>query len=268
MTMTGQEQEHPGRAFASMADEARALVEAGAALGVPLRAVGGIGVWERIAPERRERYATLRPAPKDLDLIAPPGTKTQVAELFAARGYVADERLIAWHGDRRHRYFLVEEGAEEPALEVDVFLGLPPACHRLELRDGLAAHGVAASATDLLLQKLQIVETTDKDLVDVLYLLVAHELEPTAAGDGLDAGHVARLLARDWGFHHTASGNVEKVRALVPEAGLNGDTAATGARLERLAEAIEAEPKSRRWKLRAKVGERAQWWEDVEELDR
>ncbi|MBB4662248.1 hypothetical protein [Conexibacter arvalis] len=258
----------PGEAFERMAAEARALVAAGAAAGVPLRAVGGIGVWERLAPARRDAYARMRPAPKDLDLIAPPGTKAEVAELFAARGYVADERLIAWHGDRRHRYFLFEAGGEEPALEVDVFLGLPPACHRLELRDALDADGVAASATDLLLQKLQIVETTDKDLVDILYLLLGHELSPTDAGDGLDAGHVARLLARDWGFHHTASGNVEKVRALVPDAGLNGETAATGERLERLAAAIEAEPKTRRWKLRAKVGTRAQWYEDVEELDR
>lgn len=266
MTMSGQD--HSGPAFEWMAAEARALVAAGDAAGVPLRAVGGIGVWERTPEPRRDGYARLRPAPKDLDLIAQPGTKQAVMELFTARGYVADERLIAWHGDRRHRYFLLHEGQEEPALEVDVFLGLPPACHRLELRDALAAEGVAASATDLLLQKLQIVETTEKDLVDILYLLAAHELEATAAGDGLDAGHVARQLARDWGFHRTASGNVEKVRALVPDGGLNGDTGATGDRLERLAAAIEQEPKSRRWKLRAKVGERAQWWEDVEELDR
>jgi hypothetical protein len=262
------EHDHSGETFAWMAAEARALVEAGAAAGVPLRAVGGIGVWERIAPERRDRYARLRPAPKDLDLIAAPGSKAAVSELFAARGYVPDERLIAWHGDRRHRYFLFQEGAQEPALDIDVFLGTPPACHQLELRDALAAAGTAASATDLLLQKLQIVETTEKDLVDILYLLVEHELAPTDAGDGLDAGHVARLLARDWGFHHTASGNVEKVRALVPQAGLNGDAARTGERLERLAAAIASEPKSRRWKLRAKVGTRAQWYEDVEELDR
>lgn len=255
-------------AFARMAAEARALVEAGAGAGVALRAVGGVGVWERISPGQRAGYARLRPLPKDLDLIAEPGSSAAIGELFAACGYLADERLIAWHGDRRHRYFRVEEGAQEPSLDVDVFLGTPPACHQLELRDALAAPGTAASATDLLLQKLQIVETTEKDLVDILYLLVAHELAPTDSGDGLDAGHVARLLARDWGFHHTAAGNVEKVRALVPQAGLNGDAAQTGERLERLAAAIESEPKSRRWKLRAKVGTRAQWYEDVEELDR
>lgn len=256
------------RPFVRMAQEARALVEEGAAAGLALRAVGGIGVWERLGASRRDGYARLRPAPKDVDMIAARGTSAQISELFAARGYVADERLIAWRGDARHRYFLFEDGAVEPWLDVDVFLGAPPACHAVELRDALAAPGAAASATDLLLQKLQIVETTEKDLVDILYLLVEHELAPTATGDGLDAGHVARQLARDWGFHHTATENVEKVRRLVPEAGLNGDAAATGDRLQRLAAAIEQEPKTRRWKLRAKIGTRAQWYEDVEELDR
>lgn len=254
--------------FARMAREARALVEAGAAAGLTLRAVGGIGVWERIDPARRDRYERRRPAPKDLDMIAERGTSALIAEVFAGAGYVADERLNAWHGDSRHRYFLVEKGESEPWLDVDVFLGTPPACHEIEMRDALAAPGMAVSATDLLLQKLQIVETTEKDLVDILYLLVEHDLAATDGGDGLDASHVARLLARDWGFHHTATGNLEKVRGLVPEAGLNGDAAATGERLERLASAIEQEPKSRRWKLRAKVGTRAQWYEAVEELDR
>jgi hypothetical protein len=35
-----------------------------------------------------------------------------------------------------------------------------------------------------------------------------------------------------------------------------------------LRKAIEDEPKGRRWKMRARVGTRKQWYEDVEELDR
>jgi hypothetical protein len=31
---------------------------------------------------------------------------------------------------------------------------------------------------------------------------------------------------------------------------------------------IEAAPKSMRWKLRARVGPRARWYEDVREIDR
>ena len=39
-------------------------------------------------------------------------------------------------------------------------------------------------------------------------------------------------------------------------------------RIEALTAAIEAAPKSRRWKLRARVGERKRWYEEPEEVDR
>jgi hypothetical protein len=41
-----------------------------------------------------------------------------------------------------------------------------------------------------------------------------------------------------------------------------------GARLEQLREAIEAAPKSRRWKLRARIGERRRWYEVPEDPTR
>jgi hypothetical protein len=39
-----------------------------------------------------------------------------------------------------------------------------------------------------------------------------------------------------------------------------------GAQVEALQEAIEAAPKSTRWKLRARVGERVPWYEQPEEV--
>ena len=39
-------------------------------------------------------------------------------------------------------------------------------------------------------------------------------------------------------------------------------------RIHELLERIEQEPKSVRWKARARVGERVKWYKDVEELTR
>ena len=36
---------------------------------------------------------------------------------------------------------------------------------------------------------------------------------------------------------------------------------------ERLLSAIDAEPKSLAWRMRDKVGERKQWWQDVDEKE-
>jgi hypothetical protein len=40
------------------------------------------------------------------------------------------------------------------------------------------------------------------------------------------------------------------------------------ARLGKLDDAIEQAPKTQRWKLRARVGSRVKWYEDVEEVSR
>jgi hypothetical protein len=40
-----------------------------------------------------------------------------------------------------------------------------------------------------------------------------------------------------------------------------------GERVDALLAAIEAVPKSVRWRARARVGERLQWWQDVDERE-
>ena len=45
------------------------------------------------------------------------------------------------------------------------------------------------------------------------------------------------------------------------------DRAAVRDRLDRLWERIEAEPKSTRWRLRDRVGDRVKWYEEPEEVE-
>jgi hypothetical protein len=84
----------------------------------------------------------------------------------------------------------------------------------------------------------------------------------------VDAGRISRLLAGDWGFHQTAATNLRKLsevaRALLDE----DEARAVASRSEELRDAIEDEPKTLKWRLRAKVGTRMQWYEEVEEIDR
>jgi hypothetical protein len=243
------------------------LVRAAAASGLAVRAVGGVAVFHRLSDDARADYERVRSCPHDIDLLVRPKTSNQVKELFMSLGYVADERLIAWQGEARHRYFhLDEEG--HPKVEVDVFLGKPPLCHEIDFMDRLDLPGPAMSATDLLLQKLQIHNTTEKDLIDTAFLLgefpVVHE------GDGLDvivAPRIADLLAANWGFHYDATNNLDRLTEVCADGPMPEQTGAHAlAGAATLREAIDAAPKGRRWKMRAKVGTRAQWYEDVEEV--
>jgi len=85
----------------------------------------------------------------------------------------------------------------------------------------------------------------------------------------IDTGRIAALMARDWGFHHTATANLARVQgAAAVEPRFGADPAARiDERAGLLLAAIDAEPKSRGWRLRDRIGERKQWWQDVDEKE-
>jgi hypothetical protein len=251
----------------TLEQEAQYLVRAAATAGLTFRVMGGVAVFYSLGPESRGEFARVRSCPHDIDLLTRPKTSGQVKELFMSLGYVADERLNAWHGNTRQRYFLLDQEGQ-PRVEVDVFLGKPPLSHEIDFSERLDLPGPVMSATDLLLQKIQVHDATEKDLIDIAFLLAEFPLVDADDGLGvLSAERIAGLLARDWGFYHDASANLQRLPeiATVLPAGV---AERAQERAAALSAAIEHAPKSRRWALRARVGTRAQWYEDVEELVR
>jgi hypothetical protein len=103
-------------------------------------------------------------------------------------------------------------------------------------------------------------------VLDAAIVLATHDVAP---GDGddevIDCAYVAGLLARDWGFHRDATANLDRIHQA---AATLGDRAQrVEQRALKLREAIDGTQKSRGWRMRARVGERMQWWEDVSERE-
>jgi hypothetical protein len=89
------------------------------------------------------------------------------------------------------------------------------------------------------------------------------------AGPALEPDRLAGLTARDWGLHHTFGLNLARLREQLGEAALPADVATRVQRsIADLEAAMEAAPKSRGWRMRAKIGERKQWYAEPEEVDR
>jgi hypothetical protein len=136
-------------------------------------------------------------------------------------------------------------------------------CHALDVRDRLELDTETLPLADLLLLKLQIVEATEKDDVDALALFADHPVGP----DGIDGQYLAGLLAKDWGWWRTATRSLERllgVAATLPDSAVRQEVES---RIRRLLAQIEAAPKTRRWRIRARVGERVQWYELPEEVE-
>jgi hypothetical protein len=250
-----------------MVDAANDIVLAGARARVPIRAIGGVAVWDRLSFSVRATLGRVRSVPRDLDLLAAGNSEKAIKTIFAELpSYAPDERLNAWHGNHRQRYFKMHDDGEV-AFEVDVFIGKPPLCHDIDFSDRLDLDGFTMAPTDLLLQKLQVHDADQKDLLDATCLLADYPPEDGQNERSVDVSRITELTSHDWGFWYTATSNLEKALT-VTEIFDDPLRSSAAANIRLLATRIEGAPKSRRWKMRARVGTRIQWYEDVEELVR
>jgi len=237
--------------LADHVDEAERLLQTARERGTMLRALGGVAVRLRCPSAK---HPPLARQPKDLDFASTSKHRSEVIELFGQTGYQADEEFNALHGKTRLFFW-----DEEHSRQADIFLDRVTMCHTLELKDRLDEHEETLSVSDLLLLKLQVFETNDRDYKDALSLLLDH------AGGEIDVEYITALLAGDWGWWRTATMVLERLDRFARE--LDGfDRAGDVHHLIRdLLGAIEAQPKSRRWKMRSRIGERARWYDLPEE---
>jgi hypothetical protein len=228
------------------------IVERAGESGHPVRLAGSVGVFAH-APSAEAAYAAAGRRLGDLDLVTRGSVKAgDIDALLAGFGFAPYSHHNVWHAEIRQMY------DREDGLHVDVFRDELNFNHPISLKRRLDEDTPTIPLVELLLSKLQIVEATPKDLADVILLAGDHELG--GGRDELDADAIAGLLAGDWGFWRTATANLEKAR-------LEAEGDAAG-RLAELARAVEARPKSSRWRMRARVGDRVRWYQEVEDAER
>ncbi len=241
--------------------EALRLIEAAGRADVPLRLMGGLAVQLRTGTWRPGRRAQ-----RDIDLAAQRRDRIAITEIMAAEGYQADRRFNALHGHKQ--LYFVDPASGRP---VDVLLDVLEMCHCLVFADRLALHPRTLSLADLLLSKLQIVRITHKDIVDILALLHEHELTP-GTERGINIERVVQVTASDWGWWRTVTGNLATALKLLDVAAPEGigplpppSRVRLEAQLRHLMQTVDTAPKSVRWRLRARIGERVRWYEEPEE---
>jgi hypothetical protein len=236
--------------------EGRRLLALAAERQVPLRLLGGVAIKLR-APG--ELPATFARGYADLDFATKKKAARPAAELLRAEGYEPHVAFNALHGGDRMLFF-----DNEHDRQVDVFVGSFKMSHKIPLDERLEVDPVSIPLGELLLTKLQIAQLNEKDVRDALALLQGHAVGDED-GETVNAGRIAALCAADWGLWRTITGNLDACCALAPGYDVP-DRAEVEARVQALLNRIEAEPKTRSWKLRAKIGERKRWYELPEEV--
>jgi hypothetical protein len=199
---------------------------------------------------------------QDLDFIVAKRQRREFDAFLIDAGYVPEEQFNALHGARRLLYHDPLHGRQ-----IDVFVETFVMCHTLPLAERIGARPQTLPAAEILMTKLQIVELNEKDRGDLYALLQSHEVS-AGADDGIDVGRIVTLTAHDWGLQHTFELNLTRLReALADQPFSPEDASSVALRIDALEQALRDAPKSRRWKLRAKVGERKLWYDEPEEVE-
>jgi hypothetical protein len=221
------------------------LVGRAAESGVAARLFGGLAVPALLG----ERWPEgCRRAPGDIDVAAPRNQRRRLADVIVESGFHPDRHFNALHGAERLVFY------DDVGVKLDVVLGVLRMCHEIPLDAAFEAPGATLPAWLLLVTKLQVVQLTEKDRLDAAALLAGCELAD------LETDRIASLCSDDWGLWRTLTGSLEVVAANPPDLPpAQVDHLRVACRL--LAGALEAEPKSMRWRLRARVGERIRWYE-------
>lgn len=233
---------------------------------IALRILGGAAIRMH-CPKYENLYEKLKRVPKhDMDFVTYSKFRPLTKKLFTDLGYEPYISLMLTGATGRHRQIFNDKEGNKA---IDVFLDKLEMCHVIDYRDRLDVDSPTVPLAELLLQKLQIVQTNEKDIQDTMILLREHDIGG-ADKEEINADQVAKVLANEWGFYYTVTSNFIKVKGFLDKYGAltKQDKTVVTDRIDKLSNRIEKEPKTLQWKLRARVGPSVKWYNVVEEVER
>ena len=240
-----------------MLERARELQQTLAGERIQAKLIGGLGIALR-CPGMGQHGLTRDY--HDIDICARSRDAKAMDAAMAALGLEPHQHFNAMNYGRQMMYSNPATGAH-----IDVFLDVLRMCQELKLSDRLAIDDhYSLPVSDLALSKLQIVELTDKDKTDLLALLLEHE--PTRGSeDGLNVTRIAEVCRASWGWWQSSLTTLDACQAYSAARLAPAAQRQATARIAAVRAAIDAAPKTARWKARARIGTRAKWYELPEE---
>lgn len=249
-------------------EEAKRIAAAAQAAGITLRVLGATA-FRMHCPDYADVHIAMGRTLSDIDFAAYGKDEVKIEQFFENGLHFKSERqqaaLTPGLFVGRHIY-------EEPqtGLHVDIFVDQLNMCHVVNFRKRLHVDSPTIPLAELALEKLQIVRLNEKDVKDMLMLFAAHPVSDQD-GETINGKFIAEIMSKDWGFYYTTTLNLDKIRNGLPRYQHLFETEDVNhiqERITTLLGMIEQAPKSFKWKARAAIGTKMQWYNDVEEVER
>ena len=247
--------------------EAIKIVDKAQAYGVTLRVLGATA-FRIHCPDYVETHIAMNRILTDIDFAAYSKEGKRVEQFFTTDSYFSSRKQASLTPGLfvgRHIY-----ENETTGLHLDVFEDELNMCHKVNFRNRLDVDYPTIPLAEMTLEKLQIVTLNEKDIKDMLMLFAAHPIGDTDK-ETINGAYIAEIMSKDWGFYYTSTVNLGKIRTGIErykQLFSDTDLQTIDARISQLLQMIDKAPKSLKWKSRAAIGTRVQWYNDVEEVER
>jgi len=242
-------------------NELRRILKASDDAGIILRVIGSLA-FQMHCPRFGYIQAAMGRAYTDIDFAAYQRQTREIQAMMSGLGYRENREVL-----------IVSEGARaiferaEIGLHIDVFYEKLDFSHVIHWKDRLEVDHPSIPLAEMLLEKMQIVQINEKDIIDTIMLLLEHPLGDKDK-ETINIQRVAQLCSTDWGLWRTTSMNLEKVQKLAQGyEQLTGDQKKMiDSQVKEALQRMDEEPKSLAWRIRARVGDRIKWYKEVDEV--
>lgn len=252
-------------------EESNRIVDLTEENGIPFRLIGGLAfrLHSKTSHDIYQKLGRLGGDEKqeftDIDGVIPAKMRKQMDLVMTSDegGYVRRRTTLSSSSTRRAIYLHPKRW-----WFVDCFWGQLRFNHSIHFEeDRLILDRPTIPVTELLLEKLQIVEISHKDVVDCMVLLDEHSLSEIDDLEAINMKYIAdRYLSKDWGFYYTVTQNLRGLKELILKTELleSSRQSRLVEKVDNLLSFFDSTKKSRKWKLRAKVGTKRIWYRPVE----
>jgi hypothetical protein len=242
-------------------NELKRILQASDEAGILLRVIGSLA-FQMHCQQFGYLQAAMGRAYTDIDFGAYSKQSKQIQEMMARLGYVENREVYIASEGERAIYDKPNAG-----LHVDIFYEKLDFCHAIYWEGRLEVDSPTIPLTELLLEKMQIVQINEKDIIDTIMLLLEHPLGEVDK-ETINIKLAAQLCAKEWGLWRTTSMNLKKVKQLAHS--YSQLTAEQKTKIEsqvdQILERLDNEPKPMAWRIRARVGDRVKWYKEVDEV--
>jgi hypothetical protein len=197
----------------------------------------------------------------DLDFAAYFPHIKNIRNILETMGFEEDREVAVVYARTRLIYNHPNSG-----LHIDVFIDKLDFCHQIPWAGRLEVDNPTIPLAELLLEKMQIVKLNEKDVVDTIILIREHSIGNSDL-EIINVELISSMCSKDWGLWRTITMNLKKV-----DENLTGydwlsaeDRDVVHSRITEVQKMIDAAPKSLKWNVRSKIGDKVKWYNDSSE---